>query len=70
MINVIELVCKHLKNNKSEERSMVSESRCVCCECGGTGEIINDNHYVADISIENRYVVCKRCSGVGWVVDE
>ena len=70
MFNIVEWVCKQVKSYKIEEKDQVPEGKSICCECGGTGEIINYNHYVADTSIENRYVVCKRCFGTGWVVDE
>lgn len=39
----------------------------ICPECGGSGETLNENHYIADTSWENRYVVCRRCFGIGTI---
>ena len=36
-----------------------------CPNCGGTGEILNDDHYTADCYPERRYITCNRCFGTG-----
>lgn len=46
---------------------METDCRIICPECGGRGEIINDNHLIADISWEYRYMPCSRCFGIGTV---
>lgn len=39
--------------------------RIICPECGGKGEVINENHLIADTSWKNRYTICSRCFGIG-----
>lgn len=33
--------------------------------CGGSGEMNNENHYLADISWERCYITCNECYGIG-----
>ena len=45
----------------------IDRERLICPQCGGSGETLNENHYIADTSRENRYVVCRRCFGIGTI---
>lgn len=42
----------------------------ICPVCGGRGEILNYNHYDADRSIWERYVICDKCFGIGTIRED
>lgn len=38
-----------------------------CPVCGGVGEVMNSNHFIADYAIGHRYETCRFCYGLGTI---
>lgn len=56
-----------LHDRKSYDNIPCSQERYVCLVCGGDGEVINENHALADSDFERRYVICRNCHGIGSI---
>lgn len=54
-------------NAKRKEELGVKDKSIPCPICGGNGEVMNSNHYIADFTVGRRYEICRFCYGLGTI---